>query len=76
MVHLSFPDAHRRERLSPDKWRVHLLPLQARGPCFPLARLSPRPRFSPSLRARAAARAFTATALTRTVHALRAVRSP
>jgi hypothetical protein len=33
VVHLSFPDAHRRQRLSPDTWRVHLLPLQARHRC-------------------------------------------
>ena len=26
-MHLSFPDAHRRQRLNAETWRVHLLPL-------------------------------------------------
>jgi hypothetical protein len=32
-VHLSFPDSHRRQRVSGDTWRVQLLPLQARPTC-------------------------------------------
>ena len=32
-MHLSFPDSHRRQRVSGDTWRVQLLPLQARPTC-------------------------------------------
>jgi hypothetical protein len=28
VVHLSFPDAHRRQRVAADTWRVQLLPMQ------------------------------------------------
>ena len=35
-MHLSFPDSHRRQRVSGDTWRVQLLPLQARRRASPL----------------------------------------
>jgi len=37
VVHLSFPDSHRRQRVSGDTWRVQLLPLKARAVLPPLS---------------------------------------